>query len=85
MATATGNTAQGSVLLQQGSEVAVMNKTEGMREARYQAAMHMARQLLKKGVIDEDDYAKFDTKMSEKYRPILGSLFSDLRLINLDK
>ncbi len=62
-----------------------MSKEDGIREAKYQAAMHMARNLLKHGVIDEEDYRKFDTKMTEKYHPILGSLFSDLRLVNLDK
>ncbi len=85
MATTTENTAPVPAPSLTDLEVTRMSKEDGIREAKYQAAMHMARNLLKQGVIDEEDYRKFDTKMTEKYHPILGSLFSDLRLVNLDK
>ena len=62
-----------------------MTKAEMKREAKYQAAMHYARELLSQGVIDEGDYREFDTKMAKKYQPILGDLYSDLRLKIVDK
>jgi len=33
--------------------------------------------MLKAGVITEEQYAIIDTKMLEKYRPLLGTLFSE--------
>lgn len=54
-----------------------MPEKEWRKEARFQNAMAAARQLLEKGVIDEDDYREFDTKMTNKYAPTLGSLFSE--------
>ena len=54
------------------------------KEIQYLTAMHMAKQLLKKGIIDERHYREFDTKMVEKYHPILGDLFTDLSLINCE-
>lgn len=47
------------------------------REKRYQASMNMFRTMLKNGLITEEQYAIIDTKMLEKYRPLLGTLFSD--------
>ncbi len=32
----------------------------------------------KKGLITEEQYAIIDTKMPEKYRPLLGTLFAEL-------
>ena len=43
--------------------------------------MSAARQMLEKGLISEDDYKQFDTKMQQKYRPIFGTLFSNIDLI----
>ena len=81
----TGSIAQGIAPLQLGSEVMAMSKAEGLREAKYQAAMHMARRFLNDGVINEEDYRNFDTKMTKKYKPILGDLFSDISLKTVDK
>lgn len=47
------------------------------REKRYQASMNMFRTMLKNGLITEEQYAIIDTKMLKKYRPLLGTLFSD--------
>ncbi|MEF2813299.1 MAG: SHOCT domain-containing protein [Oscillospiraceae bacterium] len=33
--------------------------------------------MLKNGLITEEQYAIIDTKMLEKYRPLLGTLFSE--------
>ena len=48
-----------------------MNEDQFEREKLYQATMNMA------GVITEEQYAIIDTKMLEKYRPLLGTLFSE--------
>ena len=65
-----------------GSEV-VMAMTEEQfdREKRYQASMNMFRTMLKNGLITEEQYAIIDTKMLEKYRPLLGTLFRQIDLI----
>ena len=42
--------------------------------------MSAARQMLEKGLISEDEYKQFDTKMQQKYRPIFGTLFSNIDL-----
>lgn len=42
------------------------------REKKYQAAVAVARLMLKKGVIDERDFLRIEGKMREKFRPVLG-------------
>ena len=58
-----------------------MSQEEGKREIVFQMTMSAARQMLEKGLISEDDYKQFDTKMQQKYRPIFGTLFSNIDLI----
>ena len=50
------------------------------REANYQTAMRMFRSLLDKGTITKEDYAKAEQLMREKYKPVVGTLFSDIEL-----
>ena len=51
---------------------------EQMRDdMRYQAALSVAKGMLEKGLITEEEYAKIDTRLLEKYRPYLGSLLSE--------
>ena len=50
------------------------------REANYQTAMRMFRSLLDKGTITKEDYAKAEQLMREKYKPVVGTLFSDIGL-----
>jgi len=45
------------------------------RERLYQATIAIARAMLRSGLITEDEYAIIDTKMREKYRPCLGTLY----------
>lgn len=52
-------------------------------EKMYQCTMMVARNLLKQGIISEKEYAKIDTIFIKKYQPSLGTLFSDIHLINL--
>lgn len=57
-----------------------MTKDQGRKEIIYQMTMSAARQMLEKGLISEDEYKQFDTKMQQKYRPIFGTLFSNIDL-----
>ena len=73
----TGNTAPMSATLQTASEaVMVMNEDQFEREKLYQATMNMFRSMLKKGLITEEQYTIIDTKMLQKYQPLLGTLFA---------
>ncbi|MDD3028650.1 MAG: hypothetical protein PHI41_11500 [Erysipelotrichaceae bacterium] len=58
-----------------------MMKQEGRREIVYQMTMSAARQMLEKGLISREEYVQFDTKMRAKYRPIIGTLFSNIDLL----
>ena len=42
------------------------------REKKYQVAVAVARSMLEKGVIDEQDFLRIEEKMREKFRPVLG-------------
>ena len=73
----TENTAPTSATSQTASEaVMVMNEDQFEREKLYQATMNMFRSMLKKGLITEKQYAIIDTKMLQKYQPLLGTLFA---------
>lgn len=73
----TGNTAPMSATSQTASEaVMAMNEDQFEREKLYQATMNMFRSMLKKGLITEEQYAIIDTKMLQKYQPLLGTLFA---------
>ena len=56
--------------------VTVMTEEQFDREKRYQASMSMFRTMLKNGLITEEQYAIIDTKMLQKYQPLLGTLFA---------
>ena len=77
METRTENTAPMSATSQTASEaVMVMNEDQFEREKLYQATMNMFRSMLKKGLITEEQYTIIDTKMLQKYQPLLGTLFA---------
>ena len=59
-----------------------MSNEQLLNQARYQAAMRMAAELHKDGVISADEYAEIDTIMKEKYDPFFGTLFTGIDLIN---
>ena len=66
-----------SATLQTASEaVMAMNEDQFEREKLYQATMNMFRSMLKKGLITEEQYTIIDTKMLQKYQPLLGTLFA---------
>ena len=73
----TGNTAPMSATSQTASEaVMAMNEDQFEREKLYQATMNMFRSMLKRGLITEEQYTIIDTKMLQKYQPLLGTLFA---------
>jgi hypothetical protein len=43
------------------------------REKKYQAALAVARTLLRQGIIDDDDFDKTESILRRKFSPILGS------------
>ena len=67
----TANIADASVISGTGLEMA-MSKEEFRNEKLYHA-----RKMLSDGLISEDEYRQIDTIFLEKYRPTLGTLFSE--------
>lgn len=43
----------------------------------YQMAISVAKSMLKNGIVNREEYDRIDTILLKKYRPYLGSLFSD--------
>ena len=56
--------------------VAAMDKVKFRAERIYQITISIAKAMLEKGTISEDEYAQIDTILLEKYRPILGTLLA---------
>lgn len=46
----------------------------------YQTTMHLARKMLSDGVISKKEYCRIDTMFTQKYKPVFGTLFSDIWL-----
>lgn len=46
-------------------------------EITYLITMKLFRKMLESGLISKEEYAVIDTKMREKYRPKIGTLFTD--------
>jgi hypothetical protein len=44
--------------------------------------MSLVRKMVEKGLLTADEYAVIDTKMREKYRPKIGTLFIEKPLTN---
>jgi len=57
-----------------------MRKEEFRNEKLYQTTMSIARKMLKEGIVSEEEYRRIDTIFLEKYRPVFGTLFSDISL-----
>ena len=57
-----------------------MSKDEFRNEKLYQTTMHLARKMLEEGVVSEEEYRRIDTIFLEKYKPVFGTLFSDISL-----
>lgn len=61
-----------------GSEVARISKEQMRQEKLYQVTMSMVRRMLAEGLITEEEYRQIDTMFLEKYRPLFGTLFSEI-------
>ena len=59
-----------------GLEVIAMTDDQFRREALYQATMNMFQSMLRSRLMTEGQYAVIDTKVKEKYSPIIGTLCS---------
>ena len=70
-----------SVISQTDLEVVAMTKEQMEKETLYQATMSIAKNLLSKGVISEEEYVQIDTNFRNKYGISLSTLFTDIRLI----
>ena len=62
------------------SGCAGLDKEKGRREIVYQLTMKKAQEMLEQGLISKDEYAEFDTKMRQKYDPVIGNLFAEIDL-----
>jgi len=49
-------------------------------EKLYQVSLSLAQSMLEKGHITADEFAAIDRILLEKYHPLLGTLFSHIRL-----
>ena len=58
-----------------------MSQEEGKREIIFQMTMSYARQLVAKGLLSEEEYREFDTKMQQEWQPKIGGLFSNINLL----
>lgn len=58
-----------------------MSKEQMAREKLYQTTMSIARRMLRNSLISKEEYAVIDTIFTEKYHPILGTLFADIDLL----
>ena len=54
----------------------VMDKKKFEAEKMYQISIHIAKTMLKQGIISEEDYTQIDTNLLEEYRPVLGTLLA---------
>ncbi|MCG1024558.1 SHOCT domain-containing protein [Dehalobacter sp.] len=56
-----------------------MTDIQFQAEKRYQVAISMAKALLEKGLLTQEEYAVIDANLLEKFRPALGTLLSEMR------
>lgn len=54
-----------------GKETA-MTKEQFEREKKYQAALAVARSMLRQGMINEADLRRIEAQLKEKFKPVLG-------------
>ena len=58
-----------------------MSEEQFSAEKQYQASLLLAKSLREKGLLTENEYAVIDTILLEKYKPSLGTLFSETALL----
>ena len=55
-----------------------MTKEQFHNEKMYQATMALARQMLREGLITEEEYREVEAVFLKKYKPVLGEIFSNI-------
>lgn len=78
MGTRSGNIAAMNATSGIDLEKKIMTKNDLYKEAKYEATMSIARNMLQQGLINEQEYNDFNTKMIEKYQPFFGTLFTEI-------
>ena len=63
------------MLVRQKGEGRGMEKEMYKSYTDYSLTMNMVKEMLARGIISEEDYAKIETKICEKYRINLSSFF----------
>ncbi len=58
-----------------------MSDKEFRAEKMYLLCLGTAREMLKRGIISEDEFTKIDTMLLKKYKPTLSTLLSGKDLI----
>ena len=59
--------------------VSHMTEIQFQAEKRYQVAISIAKALLEKGLLTQDEYVAIDTNLLEKFQPALGTLLFEIR------
>lgn len=77
----TGNIVHMNAISKIVLEVTAMTNEQIQNEVMYQGTMLVAKQLLKKGIISDEEYEQIDTMFRQKYAISLSTLFTDIRLI----
>ena len=54
-----------------------MSNEDFHNDMLYHVAISMAKSMLEKGLITEEEYAEIDTILLKKYQPYLGTLLSE--------
>lgn len=76
-----GNIVPMNAILKIVLEVTAMTNEQMQNEVMYQGSMLVAKQLLKKGIVSDEEYEQIDTMFRQKYAISLSTLFTDIRLI----
>ena len=79
MGTRNASTVPTSAMSRTDSEAEMENK-RFRGELLFQTTMKAVRDMLSEGVIDMRDYEKIRRVFVEKYRPIIGTLLSEIEL-----
>jgi len=62
-------------------EVARMSEEQFKRDKLYLATMHLAKNLLNQGIISKKQYGEIQDKFTNKYKPSLSTLFTQIDLL----
>jgi hypothetical protein len=57
-----------------------MKKDQFETEKIYQSTLAIARTMVKKSLLTEEEFCLIEASLREKYRPKLGTLFAHIRL-----